>query len=115
MVELYKMDCNGKLYFCDYGLINKTEDYKLRGYIVRRAVPQAANRKPIVQRGRIINVHRMAKKESWASRFVSDVKHNVKVVKDIAGMFGSMFKTRETKAKEYFASKAVPAMVYAMA
>jgi len=107
MVELYKMDCNGNWYFCDYGLITKTEDYKLRGYIVRRAVPNT-QRRAMPQRGRIDVVHRV-KKVGFVERFVNDCKHNVKIFKEIGDMFFGGFKTKRSKAKDaamYFASKA---------
>ena len=113
MVELYKMDCDGKLYFCDYGLLSKVEDYKLRGYIVRRAV-QSHQRRPIPQRGRIEVTHRI-KRESWAERFVNDCKHNWNLAKEIGGMVKDLFgmRTKRGKARDaraYFQGKLVTAM-----
>lgn len=108
MVELYKMDCDGNLYFCDYGLANKVEDYRLRGYIVRRAV-QADQRRPIPQRGRIHCTHRVVR-ESWAERFVNDCKHNWNIAKEIGGMVKDLFgvrtkRSRSRDAHAYFAAK----------
>jgi hypothetical protein len=113
MVELYKFDCNGNLYFCDYGLISKTEDYKLRGYVVRRAVP-LHQRRAMPQRGRIDVVHR-TRKVGLVERFVNDCKHNVQVFKEIGGMVKDLFaiktkRTRRADAAAYFAGKLVSAV-----
>jgi hypothetical protein len=109
MVELYKIDCTGKLYFCDYGLISKAEDYRMRGYIVRRAV-QSTQRRSIQQRGKIINVHRLPAKPNFIQRFVEDVKYDVKLVKEIGGLVKSIFKSKRQKrlesAQAYFAKRA---------
>lgn len=111
MVELYKMDCEGKLYFCDYGLPHKVEDYRLRGYIVKRAV-RSEERRPIPQRGEIHITHRKAKKVGWTTRFVNDCKHNIQVFKEIGQMFGLSVskRTKARQAKEYFATRAVAAV-----
>ena len=110
MVELYKMDCTGKLYFCDYGLISKTEDYRLRGYIVRKAV-QSTQHRPVPQRGRIINVHRMPAKPNFIRRFINDVKHDVKIIKEVGGMVKNIFKSKHDRrveaAQAYFAKRCV--------
>lgn len=111
MVELWKFDCDGNMYFCDYGLITKTEDYKLRGYIVRRAV-QAHQHRPIPQRGRVECTHRVVR-ESWAQKFVNDMRHNVKLAKECVGLVKDMFKVRTKSSRRrdahaYFAAKMVP-------
>jgi hypothetical protein len=111
MVELYKMDCDGNLYFCDYGLISKVEDYRLRGYVVRRAVANN-NRRAIPKRGKIESTHRVAR-EGWATRFTNDCKHNWKIAKEIGVLFKDLFgfnssRSRKRAAHAYFAAKAVP-------
>lgn len=112
MVELYKMDCDGNLYFCDYGLVSKVEDYRLRGYIVRRAVSKD-QRRAIPQRGKIECTHRISRpvREGWAQRFVNDCRHNVQVFKEIGGMVKDLFgmrtkRSRTRDAYAYFAAKA---------
>jgi len=109
MVKLYKMDCDGNLYFCDYGLPHKVEDYKLRGYIVKQAI-QPHQRVAIPQRGKIHVTHRMPRKVGFFERFVNDIKHNIQIFKEIGQMF--VPKTRSiqsNQAKEYFATRALAA------
>lgn len=110
MVKLYKIDCDGNLYFCDYGLASKTEDYRLRGYIVRKAV-QSNQRVAIPQRGKIYITHRLPKKAGFFKRFVDDVKHDIKLTKEIGQLLFGIGKSKATRAAEaraYFANKAVP-------
>ena len=111
MVELWKFDCDGNMYFCDYGLISKVEDYKMRGFIVRKAV-QIHQRRPMPQRGQVECTHRVAK-AGMIERFVNDCKHNWNLAKEIGGMVKDLFgwstkRGRRRDAHAYFAAKAVP-------
>lgn len=109
MVKLYKMDCNGNLYFVDYGLPHKVEDYRLRGYVVKRAV-QPHQRVPVPQRGKIECTHRIAKKKGFFARFVDDCKHNLQVMREIKEIFVPQSKRSKTRdARAYFETRALAA------